>query len=243
MQGVRRRSDVRDVQAILIHGAGHTSKIWRKTQSHLARPSLAVDLPGRAGKGGSLASLTVAEAARSVAADVRAGTRGDVILVGHSVAGTLLPSIASHLRGRVQHLVFLAGICAPEGVLPADLFAPGQSERMTAYLSQLRAESIGMRFEDLDKKVAHALDSLSFSCEPMRWAGISEALPRTFVRCLRDPIQSRDVQARFIQSCAAHHVIDIDTGHTPAVEAPAVLATILGDLVDRCSSDRDARTR
>jgi pimeloyl-ACP methyl ester carboxylesterase len=226
---------VGEARAILIHGAGHTSGIWRGTQSLLARPSLAVDLPGRAGKGGDLASLTVADAARSVAADIRAYTRDDVVLVGHSVAGTLLPSIASYFPGRVRHLVFVAGISAPEGQLPAEIFAPGQSGIMAAHLAKLRAKTAGMRLEDLDKKQAHSLDSLNLSCEPMQWADLSEAVPRTFVRCLRDPIQSRDVQSRLVVSCGAQSVIDIDTGHTPAVEAPGAMASIIGNVVDQRS--------
>lgn len=222
-----------EARAILVHGAGHTSEIWRDTQALLARPSLAVDLPGRAGKGSSLANLTVADAARSVAADVRAYTQDQVVLVGHSVAGTLLPSVVSELQGRVYHLVFIAGISAPEGELPAEIFAPGQSGVMTAYLSQLRAKAAGMRLEDLDNKVAHSLDSLSFSCEPMHWGDVAEALPRTFVRCLRDRIQSREVQSRLIASCGAQSVIDIDAGHTPAVEAPDALASIIADILEQ----------
>ncbi len=224
-----------EAPVILIHGAGHTSEIWRDTQALLAGASLAVNLPGRAGKDGDLASLTVADAARSVAADVRAYTRDPVVLVGHSVAGTLLPTITSELQGRVHHMVFVAGITAPEGQLPAEIFAPGQSGVMATYLSKLRSDAAGMRLEDLDNKVAHALDSLSFTCEPMRWADASESLPRSFVRCLRDRIQSREVQSRLIVSCGAQSVIDIDTGHTPAIEAPDALASIIARVVDQCS--------
>jgi len=149
------------------------------------------------------------------------------------VAGTLLPSVAALLERRVRHLVFVAGLTAPEGQLPAEVFAPGQSGPFTAHLSQLRATHGGASFESLDKKVAHALDSLSFSCEPMRWSGVPASLPRTFVRCLRDPIQSRDVQSRLIDSSGSQSVIDIDTGHTPAVEAPEALARILADIADQ----------
>jgi hypothetical protein len=130
-------------------------------------------------------------------------------------------------------LIFVAGISAPEGQLPAEIFAPGRSGLMSAYLSELRAETVGMRLEDLDKKVAHSLDSLSFSCEPMQWTDVSDGLPRTFVRCLRDRIQSREVQSRLISSCGAQTVIDIDTGHTPSVEAPDALASIITDIVDQ----------
>jgi pimeloyl-ACP methyl ester carboxylesterase len=219
---------------VLVHGAGHTAAVWRVARDLLARPSLAVNLPGRADKDGDLVGLNVANASRSVAEDIRARTTDEkVVLVGHSVAGTLLPSVASQLEGRVRHLVFVAGVSAPEGQLPAEIFAPGQSELFAAYLSKLRLRYAGSSLEDLDQSVAHSLDSLSLSCEPMRWAGLPASLPRTFVRCLRDQIQSREVQSRLIDSCGAQVVIDIDTGHTPAVDAPESLARILSGIVDQ----------
>jgi pimeloyl-ACP methyl ester carboxylesterase len=155
----------------------------------------------------------------------------ELILVGHSIAGTLLPSVASHLQGRVRHLVFVAGISAPEGQLPAEMFAPGRSSLFARRLAELRGRHAGKSFEDLNTKAARDLESLAFSCEPMRWAGVQTALPRTFVRCLRDPIQPREVQRRLIESCGAQNVIDIESGHTPAVDAPRVLAHLLSEIV------------
>lgn len=218
---------------VLIHGAGHTALIWRATQEFLARPSFAVNLPGRAGRGGDLVDLNVAGASRSVAEEIRAHTTGELILVGHSIAGTLLPSVACHLQERVQHLVFVAGISAPDRQLPAEIFAPGRSSLFVHRLAELRARHAGKSFEDLNTKAARDLESLTFSCEPMRWAGVPDALPRTFVRCLRDRIQSREVQFRLIRSCGAQNVIDIESGHTPAVDAPRALAHLLAEIVDR----------
>jgi len=65
----------------------------------------------------------------------------------------------------------------------------------------------------------------------MRWAGLPASLPRTFVRCLRDPIQPRALQDRLIANCGADDVLDIDTGHTPAIDDPVALATLLDRIV------------
>ena len=81
-------------------------------------------------------------------------------------------------------------------------------------------------------KTASAIDSLNFSSQPMRWAGLPDGTPRTFVRCLRDPIQPRQLQDRFIASCRADEVLDIDSGHTPALDAPVALAAHLGRVVE-----------
>jgi pimeloyl-ACP methyl ester carboxylesterase len=64
------------------------------------------------------------------------------------------------------------------------------------------------------------------------WAGVSESLPRTFVRCRRDRIQPRALQAALIENCGASAVIDLDCGHTPALAAPTELAGILARIAE-----------
>jgi len=216
---------------VLVHGAGHTAAVWRDTRAAFARPSLAVDLPGRGRHPADLTRVTVDAAADAVAADVRAAVDGDIVLVGHSVAGTVLPSVAARLGDRVRGLVFVAGISAPEGQAPTDVFLPGQAAHVADRLAELRAEHGGTTLEALDVKTASSIDSLNLSSQPMRWAGIADSMPRTFVRCLRDPIQSRDLQDRFIASCGATDVVDVDTGHTPAQEDPVALAAVLEEIV------------
>ena len=73
---------------------------------------------------------------------------------------------------------------------------------------------------------------MNFMDQTMSWEGVPPELERTFVRCLRDPIQSRELQARLVENCGASSVIDIDSGHTPAVDAPVELAAILDRIAD-----------
>lgn len=223
-----------DLTLVLIHGAGHTAAVWDETRRSLKRPSVAVNLPGRAGKAGDLSRLSVPDVSRSIADDVRTATQADsLILVGHSVSGVLLPTVASLLAGRSRHLVFVAGISAREGELPADVYAPGRLDQFTSHLANLRAQLRGVPLEELSAQDARSIDSLSLSCEPMRWEGLPASTPRTFVRCLDDRIQPREIQARLIDRCGAQNVFDIESGHTPAIEAPDVLAGILDEIADR----------
>jgi pimeloyl-ACP methyl ester carboxylesterase len=222
--------------AVLVHGAGHTAEVWRETRSAMRNRSVATDLPGRGARPADITSVSVAEAADAVAQDVRAIVDGDLdeglVLIGHSVSGTILPSVAGRLRPHVRHLVFVAGISAPEGALPVDVFLPGQVEVVLEHLAGLRREHAGRALEALDVKTASSIDSLNFSSQPMRWDGLPATTPRTFVRCLRDPIQSRELQAKFIANCGASEVVDIDAGHTPALDAPVALAAVLDRIID-----------
>ncbi len=68
----------------------------------------------------------------------------------------------------------------------------------------------------------------------MSWGAVPASLPRTFVRCMRDRIQPRVLQAALIENCGAGEVIDLESGHTPAVAVPGKLAEIL----DRITANR-----
>jgi pimeloyl-ACP methyl ester carboxylesterase len=222
--------------AVLVHGAGHTAEVWRATREAMRSPSLATDLPGRGARPADITMVTVSAAANAVVEDVLATIDGEIdrglVLIGHSVSGTILPSVAARLGPHIRHLVFVAGITAPEGVPPLDVFLPGQGDAVRGRLAELRREHAGQTLEALDVKTASSIDSLNFASQPMRWHGLPTATPRTFVRCLRDPIQPRELQAQFIANCDASAVVDIDAGHTPALDTPVVFAAELDRIVD-----------
>ena len=100
---------------VLVHGAGHTSLVWQQVQEHLHHPSVAVDLPGRRNRPADITTVTIGDAARSVASDLADTTTGPLVLVGHSVGGIVLPALTARLAGRVEHLVFVAGLSRAGG--------------------------------------------------------------------------------------------------------------------------------
>ncbi|HXY92149.1 MAG TPA: alpha/beta hydrolase [Acidimicrobiia bacterium] len=236
---------------VLVHGAGHTARVWETVRRHLSAPSVAVDLPGRRDRAGDLPAVTITESAAGIAADVTAATAARVVLVGHSVGGIVLPEVAARLDGRVDHLVFVAGLCAKDGDTVADTVSPGRSAQFTERLGELRARYAGHMLEPEgacaaapaihDPRVAMSIDSLNFMSQTVSWEGVDPGTPRTFVRCLRDRIQPRAMQARLAENCAAADVIDIDSGHTPALQAPAALAAILDGIASGSAARADER--
>ena len=225
---------------MLVHGAGNTSLVWRSVQTHLQHPSLAIDLPGRRDRPADLAEVTIDVAARSAATDIAAATSGSVVLVGHSAGGIVLPAIAARLDGRVEHLVFVAGLCARDGETVADTVYPARRVETEARLADLREQHRGQMLDpdpavdDMsaigDARVAMPIESINYMSQTVSWAGVSPDLSRTFVRCLRDRIQSRAMQAQLVENCAASSVIDLDAGHNAAIEAPVELAEILDSI-------------
>jgi pimeloyl-ACP methyl ester carboxylesterase len=77
---------------VLVHGGGHAADCWEPTIDELHRQSreltvLAVDLPGRRRKTGDLLHLTIADFVESVVGDIEDAGLGNIVLVGHSMAG------------------------------------------------------------------------------------------------------------------------------------------------------------
>jgi pimeloyl-ACP methyl ester carboxylesterase len=225
---------------VLVHGAGHTSLVWRAVQDRLQHASFAVDLPGRRDRPADITRLTVDAAASSAARDVAEGTDGALVLVGHSAGGIVLPALAVRLDGRVDHLVFVAGLSARHGDAVVDTVRPDARAALAARLVEMQEQYAGhMLGTDLvdgaappiaDVKVAMGIESLNLMGQPVSWDGVAPTVRRTFVRCLRDSIQPRDLQARLIENCGASTVVDLDAGHTPAMDAPAELAAVLDEL-------------
>jgi pimeloyl-ACP methyl ester carboxylesterase len=221
--------------AVFVHGAGHTAAIWDATQLKMTYPSLAVEMPGRRFRPADITSVTIEQAADSIACDVLSELDGDVVLVGHSVGGVLLPAVTARLGRRVRRLVFVAGITAREGELPIGVFLPGQAARVGARLADLRREHHGQTLEDLDSRTGRDIDSLNLSSQEMSWAGVPQSVGRTFVRCLADPIQPRAMQDILVRNCGADEVLDLDSGHTPAVDCPEDLAVLVDGILNQTS--------
>jgi pimeloyl-ACP methyl ester carboxylesterase len=221
---------------VLVHGSGHTARVWSDVQAELAHRSIALDLPGRADRVADIADVVLETAAESVAADVEGAVDGPFVLVGHSAGGIVLPALARRLGERVVHLVFVAGLSAAHGATVMETVRPDAAAGLARRLGAMREEYAGCMLEPdpsidgvraIDAKTAAPLDSLNYMEQVVSWDGVPAALPRTFVRCLRDRIQPRVLQEALIANCGASTVLDLECGHTPAAAAPRDLAALL----------------
>jgi len=237
---------------VLVHGAGDTARVWRATQELLDTPSFALDLLGRGSRPFDLTAVTIELAARHAARDVEEHASGDVVVVAHSAGGIVAPRLAAVLGDRVRHLVLVAGVTAPEGEVAADVVHPERRAQFEAARPKLlgehrgrsyaRGESIAAVPSHLeaiaDPGVVRAIESLNLMFQPVSWKGVRADLPRTFVRPLGDPLQTREMQARLAAAARCTEVVDIDADHTPARSAPAELAALLDVIAARYRSAR-----
>jgi|ERR1700676_2984607 len=106
---------------VLVHGALHAGDCWDPTVAAISRldPELvvvAVDLPGRRDKAGDLIAASIDEWANSVTSDIDGAGVNDLVIVGHSMAGLVVPCVVTKLgSARVREMILATAFVPPDG--------------------------------------------------------------------------------------------------------------------------------
>jgi pimeloyl-ACP methyl ester carboxylesterase len=241
---------------VLVHGGAHAADCWDLTVDEIARLApnltvLAVDLPGRRGKPGNLATDTVDDRVDSVVADIEAAGLDRIVIVAHSLGGVTAPGVVTRLgASRVCEMVFATAFVPPEGTAVVDTlsgpFAPlarrgartGRVGTLPVMMAQwvfLNGASRSAR-QFLSRRLY--AESPRVATEPVSRAGMPE-VPRTWILTLRDRALSVESQRRSIAAVGGvQTVIEVDTCHDLMVTEPTRLAEI---LIERCRRYAQAR--
>lgn len=235
---------------VLVHGGGHAADCWDLTVNEIHRLApeltvLAVDLPGRRGKPGDLLNLTINDFVESVVGDIEDAGLGDIVLVGHSMAGLTVPGVLTKLgSSRVRELILATAFVPPEGKALADTLT-GLFRRIarraatTGRLTPTPAWMVRVGFLNGTSRAQRRfmagklyLESPRILAENVSRRGMPDAVPRTWILTKRDRAISVPSQRRCIEAIGGvQTVIEIDTCHDLMISEPRQLAEI---LVERC---------
>jgi pimeloyl-ACP methyl ester carboxylesterase len=235
---------------VLVHGGEHSGDCWDLVVAELRRQApelriLAVDLPGRGRTPGDLATATIGEWVESVIADIEREGLGDIVIVGHSMAGVTVPGVVAKLgSARVREMILATAFIPPQGLSIADtlggplaVFARhaakgGRPMKIPRLVTQY-AFCNGMTREqrDLTMSKLHA-ESPRIPGEPVDRSGLPDDVPRTWILTTRDRALSVKSQHASIAALGGvQDVIPLDACHEVMFSHPERLAQI---LVERC---------
>lgn len=234
----------------LVHGGAHAADCWDLVVAQLAQDApelrvLAADLPGRAGKPADLSAIRITDWVDSVVADVDDAGFGDVVVVGHSLAGITVPGVVAKLGARrVREAVFIAAFVPPQGNSVVDALrgplAPlartaGRIQRsfpMPVAAARF-AFCNGMTREQRRFALSRLyLESASVILEPVDRSGMPHEVPRTWIMTLADRALSVRQQRACIGSLGGvQALICIDSCHDVMIRQPKWLARA---LLERC---------
>lgn len=233
-----------------LHGGGQGSWVWDETieamraQAGEGHRYLALDVPGCGMKRGrKTGDIGFAAIVSELVEDVRAAGLSNVVLVGHSQAGTVLPGMAAAAPELFARTVHVSTI-APD---PEANVIEMSARRMTADRSEEvnrsffdetmpAAERFGLKFCN-DMNPAFAADFLArlgqdnwprSSYEVSGWDyATPPAAPVSYVLCLRDAVLTLPWQEKFAARLGATSLVRIDAGHQAMNSRPHGLAEIL----------------
>ncbi len=240
---------------VLVHGGASSSHYWDLLVPHLRSPTLAIDLPGRpGGQPADLMELTADECSASVVAAMDAAGVGDCVVVAHSSGCYFVPGIVARASGRVRAIVLSPPCVIREGGCGLDAMQPRYKAMNIENLARARAEgrvfttagppaepewlrnAYGVTLTDAQLAFMAApernpKDSVNFYSQPVFWSA-ARGIPVTAVRQLRDPITPIELQDEMIGRLPSPElvtVVDLDTGHVPAVTDVEAFAAIVHD--------------
>ncbi len=232
---------------MLVHGASHGAWCWDLVASRLSRRGhrvVALDLPGHGRRAAEARQASVAAYARAVADAMARESVSRAVLVGHSMAGIVIPKAAELAPERVGHLVFLAAVVPPSGRSMADVHLSGAARAMVLGLAAGRgdgaflfpAETAWARWMgDLPRDHPGVLAALPLlTPQPVRPfverldLRVFDAMrvPRTYIRCLRDAAVPPDRAAAYAARLGVTP-IDMPTAHNAMLSDPDGLVEIL----------------
>jgi len=232
---------------VLLHGGGTSGRQWDLVTERMTAPALALDVPGRGDRPADVATLTLARALDSLAADVEAGPAGPVVLVAHSSGGLLVPGLVERLGERVRRVLLIAASVTEDGGSGWDCMKPRHAERARAILAAARQgggravtpadppppevarNSWGTALTD--EQIAFAThpsrwvsDTMNFYEEPLDWSAVRE-LPRTYILTVHDTAVPAELQET-MAARQAFPLVPLASGHLPHVTMPDVVAAL-----------------
>jgi len=231
---------------VLVHGMSHGAWAWDLVVPRLERAghrALAVDLPGH-GRLAHLRGLASIRGYVHAVADAMAQAGAvEAVVVGHSMAGAVIPGVAELVPGRIARLVFLAAVVPVSGSsllqthpsLAGCELMRGLARAGGGAVQYPAAMAHPRWFGDVpagDPRSGRALARLT--PQPIRpWTErvnlerfLAMRVDRRYVRCLRDAAVAPPRAAEYAARLGVTPT-DLDTDHGPMLSAPDALVEVL----------------
>jgi pimeloyl-ACP methyl ester carboxylesterase len=235
---------------VLVHGAGTGGWLWRRVRTLLARAGHEVFTPTLTGLG-ERAHLARRDVGLYTHVEDIVGVLDyeelhDVVLVGFSYAGMIIPAVADRLPGRVRRLVYLDAVVTGDGrcmldVMPPEVREAWQREVLAGDGWRVPPRTItrlgrvdGSDEAEIRRQLARRIPQpLACFTEPLTIRRADALPPPTFIRCLDaepdDPLahQASSLRAR---GWDCH---ELPTGHFCMLTAPAATASLLSTIAEQ----------
>ncbi len=234
---------------VFLHGGNHGSWCWDRLinvlQDRFEGKMLALDVPGCGTKRTSPAPdpLGLSDLADILLNEIRQADIHSAVLVGHSMAGVVMPYLAQQAPDLFSRMIFVSS-CTPrlgESVMQTmGSSVRGDDPSVVGYpldptttdpLELMRAMfAPGLSGNDVDWLLQECvLDQwpMSLAMEPLAVDVTEIPIPTTYIVTEHDPILPPAWQGRFAERVGARQQFAIDAAHEVFLSHPGELASLI----------------
>ena len=233
-----------------LHGGGQGSWIWPETVAALKAQSggtancIALDVPGCGAKRGrDTSAIEFDDIARELNADIDAAGMRDVVLVGHSQGGTVMPRMVEFAPSLFRRLIYVTCDAPPPGMRVIKLMGSclhGEREDRIGWPLDPKTTPMEERYRVMfcNDMSPHQRDEFLAKLDQDMWPLSSytyddwqydrpASIPATYVFCLQDMSLPPPWQERFAETLQVDKTVRIDAGHQVMNTRPQALAEVV----------------
>jgi pimeloyl-ACP methyl ester carboxylesterase len=230
---------------VFLHGGGQGGWVWDELiaamhqQAMTPIRTLALDAPGCGGKRGrDTSATTFADITAELVDDIVAAGLRDVILVGHSQAGTSIPSMVALRPDLFRQLVFVSCIAPDNGLTVVEMtgqkihagggvFSDASLTMTQRYHRMFCNDMTPAQAEEFVAKLgADGWPPCCYVEKSWEYSHLAD-VPVSYVLCEQDAILPLVWQEAFAARMFARSTPRIDAGHQAMNTRPQALAEIL----------------
>lgn len=230
---------------VLVHGAWQAPYVWDAVQADLVQKGnevIVVELPGHGADATPTHTLSV-DVYRDKVIDAISTVNGKVILVGHSMGGMVITSVAEKIPSRISKLVYIGAFLPASGQALADLAMSDPDSKLGPSLVPSADQlTLDVKKEDLvslfinDGSPAvkervlgnyRAEPAIPFSNKVTLTAENFGAVEKVYIKTLQDRVISPGLQDRMIAGTGIKTIYQLNTSHSPFLSQPHAVSDLL----------------
>ncbi|MEO6838340.1 MAG: alpha/beta fold hydrolase [Ginsengibacter sp.] len=230
---------------VLVHGAWQAPYVWNTVKTELEKAGqkvIVVELPAHGNDFTSPAEVSI-DVYRDKVISAIESTHTKVILVGHSLGGVVVSSVAEKIPSKIKKLIYIAGFIPANGQSLGDLasqdaqslLGPALILSKDQLLFDVQHDAITSIFCQDGSDAVKQLVLNNFRPEPaipfINPVTLTDAnfgkVDKYYIHTLQDHAIGIDLQNRMVDAAHITKTFSVNTGHSPFLTQPDEVTKLL----------------
>jgi pimeloyl-ACP methyl ester carboxylesterase len=230
---------------ILVHGSWQAPYVWDAVRADLVKKGntvIVVELPGHGGDNTPPQNLSL-DVYRDKVMEALAKTNGNVILVGHSMAGMVITQVAEKVPTKISKLVYIGAFLPASGQALTDLaFSDPGSKLGPALVPSADQLTLDVKRDNLtelfindgapatkEAVITHyrAEPAIPFANKVTLTPANFGSVDKVYIKTLQDVVISPALQDRMIAAAGIKTIYEVNTSHSPFLAQPHAVSDLL----------------